>query len=427
MRSLELLQPLVLRVDLGDALLELAGGVLDLLERLAAALERLAALAQLASTCAETALFQSSSSLLGVLEDDAQLRHQHAPELLHELRLRQAQRQGQAEVLDVVALDQLQLAREAIEVERLAEREAEAELGIEARERRASISRISPLRAAPTASSARRRSHSATNALRAPRLKNAEPIARLHLGDLVAQAVGRQVDEHVLEHPRVDRAHRLQQRRALLELRRLGLDALEHQADLRAVLAAQAAQLERLLGELAALVADVAADVVLDPLRAFLDDLLEHLRAAAAAAARRAPPRAAAGGSSSAPSSSPPTRAASACARRAERRAAIGTPSVRAVSRCCCAICASTCSSVASGSSSASILLRTTKRVGACAPRWSRQIARSDLVTPVSAPRMKTVACALGSRLSVSSGSAPIAFRPGVSRTTRPCLSSGCG
>ena len=43
-------------------------------------------------------------------------------------------------------------------------------------------------------------------------------------------------------------------------------------------------------------------------------------------------------------------------------------------------------------------------------------------MTPVSAPRMKTVACALGSRLSVSSGSAPIAFRPGVSRTTRPCL-----
>ena len=47
--------------------------------------------------------------------------------------------------------------------------------------------------------------------------------------------------------------------------------------DLGAVLAAQAAQLERLLGELAARVADVAGDVVLDPLRAFLDDLLEHL------------------------------------------------------------------------------------------------------------------------------------------------------
>ena len=66
-------------------------------------------------------------------------------------------------------------------------------------------------------------------------------------------------------------------RRALLELGRLGLDALEHQPDLGAVLAAQAAQLERLLGELAAAIADVAVDVALDPLRAFLHDLLEHL------------------------------------------------------------------------------------------------------------------------------------------------------
>ncbi len=54
-------------------------------------------------------------------------------------------------------------------------------------------------------------------------------------------------------------------------------------------------------------------------------------------------------------------------------------------------------------------------------------MARSDLVTPVSAPRMKTVACADGSRLSVSSGSAPIALRPGVSSTTRPRCSNGCG
>jgi hypothetical protein len=105
----------------------------------------------------------------------------------------------------------------------------------------------------------------------------ARPHRRLHLGDLVAQAIRREVDEHVLEHARVHRAHRLQQRRALLELRRLGLDALEHQAHLGAVLAAQAAQLERLLGELAARIADVAGDVALDPLRAFLDDLLEHL------------------------------------------------------------------------------------------------------------------------------------------------------
>jgi hypothetical protein len=67
--------------------------------------------------------------------------------------------------------------------------------------------------------------------------------------------------------------------------------------------------------------------------------------------------------------SSPLTRAASACRAESGKTRWSGTPSVRAVSRCCCAICASTSPSVASGSSSASILLRTTKRVGACAPR----------------------------------------------------------
>ena len=116
-----------------------------------------------------------------------------------------------------------------------------------------------------------------------------------------------------LQHAAVHRAHRLQQRRALLELRGLGVDALDHQADLGVVLAAQAAQLERLLGELAAGVADVAQDLVLDLLRALLHHLLEHLRGAAAAAARRARPRASAGGCSFSATSSPSTRAASAC------------------------------------------------------------------------------------------------------------------
>ena len=59
--------------------------------------------------------------------------------------------------------------------------------------------------------------------------------------------------------------------------------------------------------------------------------------------------------------------------------------------------------------------------------RWSFQTSRSVLVTPASAARMKSSACAFGSRLSVSSGSVPIAFRPGVSRITSPCCSSGCG
>ena len=45
------------------------------------------------------------------------------------------QRQREAEVLDVVRLDQLELGREALETERLADREAEAELGVETTER----------------------------------------------------------------------------------------------------------------------------------------------------------------------------------------------------------------------------------------------------------------------------------------------------
>src|SRR4029079_3094869 len=94
-------------------------GVLHLLERLDAPLECLAALAQLAVDLRRDRLVPQIELAARVLEDDAQLGDEHAPELLHELRLRQAQRQGQAEVLDVVALDQLQLAGEAVEIEPL--------------------------------------------------------------------------------------------------------------------------------------------------------------------------------------------------------------------------------------------------------------------------------------------------------------------
>ena len=230
-----------------------------------------------------------------------------------------------------------------------------------------------------------------------------------------------------LSMPRVHRAHRLQQRRALLELRRLGVDALEHQAHLGAVLAAQAAQLEGLLGELAARVADVAADVVLDLLRALLHDLLQHLAALRQQlrAERRLEQRQAAlveahlVAGDARRQRLPRREREDALHRHAERARGLALLLQRSAPR--------PARASPSGSSSASILFSTTKRVGAWAPRWSRQIARSDLVTPVSAPRMKTVACALGSRLSVSSGSAPIAFRPGVSSTTSPCFSSGCG
>ena len=92
---------------------------------------------------------------------------------------------------------------------------------------------------------------------------------------------------------------------------------------------------------------------------------------------------------------------------------------------------ASISSSVFRSSHRPSILLRMTMRpalvAGSSPARCWFHTSRSVLVTPASAARMNSSACALGSRLSVSSGSVPIAFRPGVSRITRPCCSSGCG
>ena len=140
----------------------------------------------------------------------------------------------------------------------------------------------------------------------------------------------------------------------------------------------------------------------------------------------------------SAPSSSQMPLRASACASSATRaaracRADTGytrpgaTPSVCAVDSRCDSIWASTCAALAIGSSSVSILFSTTKRSSTGVLRYSPQIARSDRVTPASAAMMNTVACAAGSSPSVNSGSTPTAFKPGVSSTTRPRRSSGCG
>ncbi|MCG3190288.1 MAG: hypothetical protein LKCHEGNO_02961 [Burkholderiaceae bacterium] len=125
--------------------------------------------------------------------------------------------------------------------------------------------------------------------------------------------------------------------------------------------------------------------------------------------------------------SSPATRAASASRADSGNTRSRSTASVCATPSHWCCTCSSTSWRELSGSANVSILLSTTKRSSARPSRCSRQISRSDLVTPVSAPRMNTVACADGSSPSVSSGSAPIAFSPGVSITTSPRLSSGCG
>ena len=100
--------------------------------------------------------------------------------------------------------------------------------------------------------------------------------------------------------------------------------------------------------------------------------------------------------------------------------------SVLATLSTCRSICAATSSALRNSSHMLSILFSTTIRAGP-PPIWSRQTSISLLVTPVSAARMNSTACAFGIRFSVSSGSVPIAFRPGVSMMTSPCFSKGCG
>ena len=101
----------------------------------------------------------------------------------------------------------------------------------------------------------------------------------LHHAELLTQPVAGQADQRVLEHAGVHRAHRLQARGALFELRCLGIDALEHQLELGAALATQAAQLECLLGHLPARIAELACHLRFDLLGAVEHHLFEHLAA----------------------------------------------------------------------------------------------------------------------------------------------------
>ena len=233
-------------------------------------------------------------------------------------------------------------------------------------------------------------------------------------------------DQHLLEHARVHRAQRRQPHGAALELGRSRRRRAAASARTLALLLPRRPRSSSICSAmLAPLVAQAARGLLAASCHARRRRPAARApRGAAAAAAPPAPLRAPAGGCAAAPAASPSTRAASACARRQREHARGAHVQRRARSaRTGCSICCvAPAAGVSSGSASASILFSTTKRASAWPPRWSRQIARSDLVTPVSAPRMKTVACAAGSRPSVSSGSAPMAFRPGVSSTTRPAL-----
>ena len=129
--------------------------------------------------------------------------------------------------------------------------------------------------------------------------------------------------------------------------------------------------------------------------------------------------------------SSPLTFASSAFCADTGNTWSTGTASVSALARTWRAISNSTSAGERMSSHRPSILLRITRRpervVGSAPARWSFQTSRSVLVTPESAARMNSTACAEGSSESVSSGSVPIALRPGVSRMTSPCFRSGCG
>ena len=111
--------------------------------------------------------------------------------------------------------------------------------------------------------------------------------------------------------------------------------------------------------------------------------------------------------------------------RNRESPAPCGRPRISAEVARWRSICACTCAGVLSESHIVSILFSTTRResmLSASVIRCSRQIARSDLVTPVSAARMNTTAWACGIRFTVSSGSAPMAFRPGRVQDHQPLL-----
>ena len=129
--------------------------------------------------------------------------------------------------------------------------------------------------------------------------------------------------------------------------------------------------------------------------------------------------------------SSPLTLARSAFCADTGKTCAGGIASSCALVRTCRAISDSISAADRSSSHSPSILFRMTSRpsrvAGLSPTRWFCHTSMSVLVTPASAARMNSTACALGRRLSVSSGSVPIAFRPGVSRITKPCCKSGCG
>jgi hypothetical protein len=112
-------------------------GRLHALERFAAAPEIAAPLAQLRIDLRRGRLVPELEFGAGVLEHDAQLRDQHAAELLHELRAREAQRLRETEVLRVAGFDFTQLDSEAGQVGRLRHREAEAEFAVELAERSA--------------------------------------------------------------------------------------------------------------------------------------------------------------------------------------------------------------------------------------------------------------------------------------------------
>ena len=100
-------------------------------------------------------------------------------------------------------------------------------------------------------------------------------------------------------------------------------------------------------------------------------------------------------------------------------------PNSRAVFLICFWISASTSTSDSSPSHRISILFSTTSLCAARFCTYSAQICMSDFVMPVSVAVKNSTACAFGMMLSVSSGSAPIVFRPGVSITTKPFLSNG--
>ena len=274
-----LLQPFVLTLNFGDALLQFAVGGLNTLQGLTAAAKAPATLAQLRIHLNRRRFVPHFHLAAGVLKHHSQLRYQHAAELLHELGLRQAQRQGEAQVLHVVALNQCQLLTKLGQVGPWLQGQSKTKFGIQAA--KCGIQHLPHFKAAFLSLLDQ---GIQTSAHRQERFFGAQVQDRtrhggLHRLNFFSHAVTGQSDERVFHHPGMHHAQGLQTGGALLKIGGIGLHAFEHEIDLGGTFPTQSAQLLCLLGQLPTRVAQAAHDLCFHAVAGVTHRQLQHFAA----------------------------------------------------------------------------------------------------------------------------------------------------